>query len=129
MYTKSVRILQGDVNRKQAGQPKIEPADRLSVISARGVGEQWAESSREGEPRSDSKENHGKQPANYALGQAAREKASHHDSRYRTNQQSRQQPAVLADRIEHHGLVALGSDFPKNVNALGFELLKMIQGG
>jgi len=32
---------------------------------------------------------------------------------------------ILADRVEHHRSLALGDDFPENMNALGFKPLEM----
>jgi hypothetical protein len=36
--------------------------------------------------------------------------------------------AVLADRIEHHRVLALGDDLPHDVDALGFQALEMGEG-
>ena len=43
----------------------------------------------------------------------------------RLERQVQHHRAVLADRVEHHGPLALGDDFSHDVDALGFEALKM----
>ncbi len=43
--------------------------------------------------------------------------------------QTQQDRGILADRVQHHGALELGSDLPHNMNAFGFEEAKMTECG